>query len=85
MGNTLTRKGVYAIQGDHPHLRGEYLIGKDLWIPDEGSPPLAWGILKMSSKTYGVDGITPTCVGNTPITIERPSLCKDHPHLRGEY
>ena len=48
-------------------------------------PPLAWGILlcqKIQKKRFW---ITPTCVGNTPISRTRRLLLKDHPHLRGEY
>ena len=50
-----------------------------------GSPPLARGILLISSITIAVLGITPACAGNTNLCDPTIPGFRDHPRLRGEY
>ena len=65
VGNTRCISGADSHSRDHPHLRGEY-IGKTLLTAScQGSPPLAWGILRKGPANVTDNGITPTCVGNT--------------------
>ena len=50
-----------------------------------GSPPLARGILILSSLPSGILGITPACAGNTVVKQVADNMFEDHPRLRGEY
>ena len=45
-GNTTGRLTTRSIIRDHPRSRGEYELTKHLYLADEGSSPLARGILK---------------------------------------
>ncbi|RZM14180.1 hypothetical protein LDELB18P2_0846 [Lactobacillus delbrueckii] len=85
VGNTVELELDQWHVEDHPHLRGEYLIYVSRETFLVGSPPLAWGIPKVSAKFYNSRGITPTCVGNTQRSSRRLRNVWDHPHLRGEY
>ncbi len=66
-------------------MRGEYSVEAANHLTDEGSPPLAWGILIGEGDHTEFVGITPTCVGNTKQTLRSRLEFRDHPHLRGEY
>ena len=65
VGNTPTAGYVYIISKDHPHLRGESLIGMGQNQPKLGSPPPTWGIQFQSLIHDPACRITPTYVGNT--------------------
>ena len=66
-------------------MRGEYRKHDLQILLIAGSPPLAWGILAAVPVVLNQQGITPTCVGNTPRSNPRRRPRGDHPHLRGEY
>ncbi len=85
VGNTTSIEGTGSLEGDHPHLRGEYPSQPSAHFNIRGSPPLAWGIRCNRRKECLEAGITPTCVGNTHRAAKREDSSKDHPHLRGEY
>ena len=85
MGNTLWITSSLLLLRDHPHLRGEYSDGVEEKHENMGSPPLAWGILREVLRDITLNGITPTCVGNTLKARIIMLLFGDHPHLRGEY
>ena len=85
VGNTHVVGTVAILEGDHPHLRGEYSEGKMLQMTIKGSPPLAWGIRRRTLSMTFWKRITPTCVGNTVLQAENSRNRRDHPHLRGEY
>ena len=85
VGNTVLAVDVIARTKDHPHLRGEYPVNKFRPPTRIGSPPLAWGIRHGHYHLFGVDRITPTCVGNTTKLTASCFASRDHPHLRGEY
>ena len=85
MGNTALPENTKEAFLDHPHLRGEYSYKQDKKTAAEGSPPLAWGIPSSFLGRLQSPGITPTCVGNTPLSDVLSQMGQDHPHLRGEY
>ena len=70
---------------DHPRLRGEYYYESHYGTRDEGSPPLARGILLMAAVNNCSPGITPACAGNTCAYRIFGQNQQDHPRLRGEY
>ena len=50
---------------DHPRLRGEYKGTLTISTDEQGSPPLARGILVPIIYLEPVLRITPACAGNT--------------------
>ena len=46
-------------------MHGEYIPLMSLTHFCIGSPPHAWGIPPLTSVTWAITGITPTCMGNT--------------------
>ena len=50
-----------------------------------GSPPHAWGTLILIILALTGIRITPTCVGNTGVSMTAELFSGDHPHMRGEY
>ena len=44
-----------------------------------------WGILRPVDIVGGYPGITPTCVGNTALSVRSKRDPRDHPHVCGEY
>ena len=85
VGNTPATIAVLFRLKDHPHLCGEHLRTGWNWGPQKGSPPPVWGTPAASYESTIKDGITPTCVGNTPFTQVAAPLDWDHPHLCGEH
>ncbi len=69
----------------HPHVRGEYELGKSAVLNHIGSPPRAWGIPLRRCLTFRRLRFTPTCVGNTVGVKGIAPLTSVHPHVRGEY
>ena len=84
-GNTQNRLTKIRGDRDHPRLRGEYTIEKDLNIILRGSPPLARGIQIVIKLLCNLERITPACAGNTCSPCHEVADCWDHPRLRGEY
>ena len=66
-------------------MRGEYYYKGFDKLHDEGSPPLARGILCYVPFVGTVGGITPACAGNTILIYGGVYVSRDHPRLRGEY
>ena len=84
-GNTVITCDILVKHGDHPRLRGEYILLLLEVKENKGSPPLARGILRIVSSTTRISGITPACAGNTHHQKLPYQPVKDHPRLRGEY
>ncbi|CCF86054.1 hypothetical protein NITHO_6990002 [Nitrolancea hollandica Lb] len=65
MGTTRDRCLIVRLSKVHPHTRGDHKI--DLEDPRLrfGSPPHAWGPLRMQPSTPGNRRFTPTRVGTT--------------------
>ena len=53
----------------HPHVCGEYKTSAILISSFVGSPPRVWGILKPRILGWFPKRFTPTCVGNTQISL----------------
>ena len=85
VGNTryLATDGIRAPV--HPHVRGEYGLGKFLGRARDGSPPRAWGIQRPRHHLVVRRRFTPTCVGNTRSARSTSGGDSVHPHVRGEY
>ena len=72
-------------QWDHPRLRGKYLSFSEKLGAVLGSPPLARGVLVISTSLFPSLRITPACAGSTRRDCLKFLFRKDHPRLRGEY
>ena len=84
-GNTGSVSRPMRHKGDHPRLRGEYILVVFKGINPRGSPPLARGIRDGTSEVRQERGITPACAGNTRGGDKAYKFKRDHPRLRGEY
>ncbi len=71
VGNTCALQQSGRNRPVHPHVRGEYAIGKYYETVGFGSPPRAWGIRRRCVAVRSNFRFTPTCVGNTTHTIYR--------------
>ena len=49
-----------------------------------GSPPHTWGTVYTLIRPLTMQGITPTYVGNSGLSLQPPIPPPDHPHTRGE-
>ena len=65
VGNTAACYGLHEYAAVHPHMRGEYVLVRNVTGSERGSSPHAWGILPASSLPCGAWRFIPTCVGNT--------------------
>ena len=66
-------------------MRGEYPNNPKLSSQNQGSPPLARGILFFTFPPRLLMRITPACAGNTAGIDSNSNPPRDHPRLRGEY
>ena len=85
VGNTYSVSSPNAAHKDHPHMCGEYFITCSQTVVTLGSPPHVWGILRRFQFRILQNRITPTCVGNTHLQIQRQANAQNHPHMCGEY
>jgi len=69
----------------HPHTRGEFNGVKYLYLQAHGSPPHAWGILKLIQMKSDGERFTPTRVGNSFCISTHSFTYSVHPHTRGEF
>ena len=67
MGNTDTDTETSSETKDHPHIHGEHQAKLKFERKIEGSPPHTWGTHIVDRCPIGVDGITPTYMGNTQL------------------
>ena len=75
VGSTARYAVWAALEGDHPHMRGEYSRTATDSRIRVGSPPHAWGVHVMTRYDVRKRGITPTCVGSTlKIGVLKPFL-----------
>ncbi len=68
----------------HPHGRGERAPVAPQPNADRGSPPRAWGTVRMIARRPGDKRLTPTGVGNGTPCARRCRTRSAHPHGRGE-
>ena len=71
VGNTRDRHAAGRRVSVHPHVRGEYASAASLACCANGSPPRAWGIPASHVPMFVGGRFTPTCVGNTILTLVR--------------
>ena len=64
---------------------GEYLTTMVRLTPSRGSPPHVWRILQLILPIFKTEGITSTCVENTPLLGIFLKVILDHLHMCGEY
>ena len=64
-GSTKARSEYSILSEDHPRLRGEYCNAYHVNDLNEGSPPLARGVLISSESERLSSRITPACAGST--------------------
>ena len=64
-GNTHLQHRYDKSREDHPRSRGEYTRQTLMTMPQEGSPPLARGILPIPTNMSETPRITPARAGNT--------------------
>ena len=70
----------------HPHTRGDNVDGSpSVNVGSRGSPPHAWGQLMHRDVVQAcVSRFTPTRVGTTHESRDRPVRSAVHPHTRGD-
>jgi len=68
----------------HPHVRGDGFGESQLGPRAGGSPPRAWGRLRLVEPNHQQQRFTPTCVGTA--SNSRVCACSRtvHPHVRGD-
>ena len=85
VGNTALRHSAWKATSVHPHMRGEYPLGRQTRMILLGSSPHAWGIRNTWTGRWMCSRFIPTCVGNTSSTWWPCCMTAVHPHMRGEY
>ena len=70
---------------DHPRSRGVYVPVHGAVEVQEGSSPLARGLLPVLSPDIDDGGIIPARAGFTRTTTRSPTRYRDHPRSRGVY
>ena len=84
VGRTVRMRGIRPAPPAHPHVRGEDHQTSARRRLCCGSPPRAWGGRGQVRSRHRVRGLTPTCVGRTPLPPTTPRIGAAHPHVRGE-
>src|SRR5256885_2122563 len=69
----------------HPRARGDHLWASQAGQGRRGSPPRAWGSLRLARRESPPARFTPTCVGITAVAVLVASVAAVHPHVRGDY
>ena len=70
---------------DHPRSRGVYEYLDDALVIDNGSSPLARGLLFPLARSTLFTGIIPARAGFTQARARAPTWVTDHPRSRGVY
>ncbi len=68
----------------HPHVRGDNSQRRESFEGGGGSPPRAWGQLRLRPGRALNERFTPTCVGTMPAIAGRDRTRAVHPHVRGD-
>ena len=84
VGNRSSARPPRRFRSDHPHARGEQLLGLGLLLLVLGSSPRAWGTGHLSRPLRWQVRIIPTRVGNRTTSRTPRAAGSDHPHARGE-
>ena len=81
----MTRGRVSSLRRDHPRSRGVYWTRRQLSRMDDGSSPLARGLLLWQALVIGAPRIIPARAGFTFLVCLVVFGCADHPRSRGVY
>ena len=84
VGNSMILPESWEDIAVHPHMRGELFPIVTSGHSSPGSSPHAWGTLIILSLRIEIERFIPTCVGNSPRSIEEEATPPVHPHMRGE-
>ena len=84
-GNTCFYISTIFIYEDHPRIRGEHLMARQVDVEFRGSPPHTRGTPLPYISGIIKTGITPAYAGNTHLTIKMAKWHRDHPRIRGEH
>ena len=68
----------------HPHGRGDNAACGRKMRCSNGSPPRAWGQLRVSTEITVIERFTPTGVGTITVRVARNPRMPVHPHGRGD-
>ncbi len=85
VGNTGAGRRRTSPRTVHPHGRGEYNAGYEVWGHTDGPSPRAWGIREAPKTLHQKLRSIPTGVGNTELLRAPVGRTAVHPHGRGEY
>ena len=84
VGRLCSNCSATVFRAVHPHTRGEILKTRLRTWCRGGSPPHAWGDLKITEFFTSIRGFTPTRVGRLVYPHLLQSTSTVHPHTRGE-
>ena len=70
---------------DHPRIRGEHGILRDMIVGSEGSSPHTRGALVGALSYASATWIIPAYAGSTLKIADGPDIAQDHPRIRGEH
>ena len=84
VGKTSLCKRNRAVDGKHPHARGEDRLVICATPSIGETPPRTWGRLSLSAAFMAARRNTPTHVGKTYVQALSACLMAKHPHARGE-
>ena len=85
VGSTMVMVAVPSPVSAHPHVCGEHYKFVLLAPTRSGSSPRVWGALWCPACKMTWGRLIPTCVGSTPVAVERIEACSAHPHVCGEH
>ena len=85
VGSTAARRAAPRRAAARPHGRGEHLPWSLSSSMNGGSPPRAWGALKLHPEPGHPRRLTPTGVGSTTSASTWRRCSAAHPHGRGEH
>jgi len=84
MGNSEGVLEWFGVSAVHPHVHGELLSRKRVFVLKTGSSPRAWGTLSKYIHVLHVFRFIPTCMGNSIFDGARGIYIPVHPHVHGE-
>ena len=84
-GSTAASSSDVEAKRDHPRMRGEHFLSRNVSDPTKGSSPHARGAPNVSPSVRAFAGIIPACAGSTLSPSRIKLLRRDHPRMRGEH
>ena len=84
MGTSPVNFCCWKLEKDHPHAYGDKIRRFLLELKHIGSSPRVWGQEMFNGGEYTKDGIIPTRMGTSALSILLTISFKDHPHAYGD-